>query len=915
MKFRSIIICLLFICATRNVSAQKPLLNSSAYANWPSIQEAGLSNDGKYMTYSISAPGETEPDNICVFQSSGLLWKKAFEKIRNIRFSGDSKYAIFIKGNDSLSILRLGTSSVRSIPNVASFELMGAGKNQWLCYLLKDEDKTMILQDLNSDQRRSYKGIIAKWIDDDAGVMVYTAKSEINAEQQDLRFMAVGNERTTKIWSGKQMGNLVLDTKNRQLAFKANDEIWIYKYGEMSALRLTNRTTTRQFNERDLGSIVRFSKDGRTLFINLIEPKPKAGKSIVEIWSYRDVRLQSEQEEELDNLFENKYLASIDLRNNKIIPLQLKSGERLYFPSFKDASDTLALLKSWQHLDERWNIYNSKISSALISIRSGARTDLDFLNGNTTGELSPDGKYIVYFDAALQDYFCYEIATRAIRNITQGIHASWTASLSSDDKYYPRGIACWSNNDQEVLIYDDHDIWSVDLLRKNKPVNITNGYGLRHDVVFNLALSHYKEVGVSGHEGLILNGFNTRNKDNGFFRTRLEKTAGPEPLTIGPYVYHLFTTGLGDYPTKSKEADVYIVKRMNSKESANYFLTRNFKSFTKVTDIKPERNYNWLSAELHAWNSLDGRKLQGILYKPENFDPKLKYPMILYYYEKRSDRLNASLVPEVSQGAMDIPTYVSQGYLVFSPDIYYQTGNPMQGTYDAVISAAGYVSKLSYVNVDKIGIQGHSFGGIQTNYLVTHTGIFAAACSASGQADFVSGYGSLWGGVGNQQSSSLQGFYEAGQLRMGGHLWEIPENYIQNSPIFNVDKVTTPILIMHGRRDVICPYYNVLEFFTGLRRLGKRAWMLVYPEAGHEVYGRDADDFSVRMMQFFDHYLKDKPAPVWMTEGVSVAQRGLVNDLKLDRSGRKPGLGLLTPEEQQKADSLLVRKPLSVILK
>lgn len=898
-----------------NVSAQKPVLDSSAYVNWPSVQEAGLSNDGKYITYSISAPGGKKTGNIYVFQSSSLLWKKEFEGIRNIRFSGDSKYAIFIKGRDSLGMLRLGTSFIRYIPNVASFELKGARKNQWLCYLLKDEDKTMILKDLNSDQKRSFKGIISQWIDDDAEVMFFLAKSGIDTEQRDLRFMTIGNERTSKIWSGKQIDNLVLDPKNRQLAFKANDEIWIYKYGKMSALRLTNRATAGQFNERDLGSVVRFSKDGRTLFINLVEPKSKAGRSIVEVWSYRDIRLQSEQEEELDNPFEKKYLASIDLQNFKIIPLQLKSGERLYFPGFRDASDTLALLKSWQHLDEKWNIYNSKISSALISIRSGTRIDLDFLNGNTTGELSPGGKYVVYFDTAQHDYFCYEIATKTIRNITQCINTSWTASPSSDDKYFPRGIACWFSNDQRVLIYDDHDIWSVDPLHKNKPVNITNGYGVKHDVVFNLALSHYKETGVSGHDALILDGFNNRSKDNGFFRITPGKTGGAEPLTIGPYVYHLFTAGLGDYPIKSKEADVYIVKRMNCKESENYFLTRDFKSFAKVTDIRPERNYNWLSAELHTWNSLDGRELQGVLYKPENFDPKLKYPVILYYYEKRSDRLNASLVPEVSQGAMDIPTYVSRGYLVFSPDIYYHTGNPMQGTYDAIVSAAGYVSGLPYVNADKIGIQGHSFGGIQTNYLVTHTDIFAAACSASGQADFVSGYGSLWGGVGNQQSSSLQGFYEAGQLRMGGHLWEIPENYIQNSPIFKVDKVTTPILIMHGRRDVICPYYNVLEFFTGLRRLGKRAWMLVYPEAGHEVYGRDADDFSVRMMQFFDHYLKDKPAPVWMTEGVPVAKRGLVNDLKLDRSGRKPGAGLLTPEEQQKADSLLIRKSLSVILK
>jgi dipeptidyl aminopeptidase/acylaminoacyl peptidase len=231
----------------------------------------------------------------------------------------------------------------------------------------------------------------------------------------------------------------------------------------------------------------------------------------------------------------------------------------------------------------------------------------------------------------------------------------------------------------------------------------------------------------------------------------------------------------------------------------------------------------------------------------------------------------------------------------------------MQGTYDAVVSAAGYLSTLPFVNSKKMGLQGHSFGGVQTNYLVTHTNLFAAAESSAGLADFVSFYGTLAGGT-----DSRQDFNENGQLRMGGSLWEKPEAYIKNSAIFQIEKVTTPILLMHTKSDDIA---NVMEFFTGLRRMGKKAWMLVYSEGNHGVWKKEAEDLSVRMMQFFDHYLKDKPAPLWMLDGVSAKDRSWDAGLKLDTNGRTPGQGLLTAEEQEKVNTMMTRKPITITLK
>lgn len=235
----------------------------------------------------------------------------------------------------------------------------------------------------------------------------------------------------------------------------------------------------------------------------------------------------------------------------------------------------------------------------------------------------------------------------------------------------------------------------------------------------------------------------------------------------------------------------------------------------------------------------------------------------------------------------------------------------MQGTYDAVISAAKYIGALFYVDPMKMGIQGCSWGGFQTNYLVTHTNLFAAACTASGISDWISHYGRLF-----PNGVPISGMYEVGQFRMGRSVWEIPDAYVKSSPIFRLDKVTTPFLIMHTKNDGVCPYEDAIEIFTGLRRLGKRSWMLAYPDENHGVFDKKrASDFSIRMMQFFDHYLKDKPAPIWMTQGIPAKRRGLDDGLAYDSKIKTPGSGLLTTKEQKTLDSLMTRKPILMELK
>jgi dipeptidyl aminopeptidase/acylaminoacyl peptidase len=242
---------------------------------------------------------------------------------------------------------------------------------------------------------------------------------------------------------------------------------------------------------------------------------------------------------------------------------------------------------------------------------------------------------------------------------------------------------------------------------------------------------------------------------------------------------------------------------------------------------------------------------------------------------------------------LDIAWFVSHGYITFTPDIHYTIGKTGEGAYNSIVAARNFISHFPWIDAKRIGIQGHSFGGYETNYVVTHTSLFAAAVSSSGATDLISYYGGLeepWGGASHQFQ------IEVAQYRIGASLWKRQNLYIKNSPIFYALKVKTPLLMVSNKQDGRVPFMQGVELFTALRRLGKKAWMLQYDEGNHGLGGQQYIDYLIRMTQFFDHYLKGIPAPKWMTRGIPAKMKGIDDGLKLDYEMKSPGPGLLIEE-------------------
>lgn len=869
---------------------EKQPIDTSVFDKWPSVEHAEITNNGCYVLYFIKNRQIGKKD--LLIQSIKGKWKKEVAGAHLGTFSDDSKKVLFINQNDSLCIQTLSNNFAEYIPSVRTFKLFKIGNAEWLFCLRNTSDKRIILKRMAVDKTLSFRDVNEYLISPSGKILILKTEFFKNGKlNYQLTWNNLVDEKSKIIWKGTDLGTFVLDRSETQLSFivsnKDNNQngksIWYYKFGADTALEFINSKSTEIGSKLMIEEVVKFSNDGCGIFIQLKGQKSESQATNygvkLDIWSYTDVKLQSRQ---LQGLEDDKYLAVININNKCIIRLQY-DNEHLQFG--ENADDYGFIIKEEGDFNEvNWN-RRCEISYFIISTKTGKRQEMQMrISG-----LSPEGKYALLIDSLQRNYFSYNVETGLLTNITKSLTIPLFDVEYDLPGIQPRGllIAGWLPNDTAVLMYDKFDVWLIYLDSNRPPINLTNGYGRKENIRFRFT----KDIPLnwfSKRTKIILSAFNQNTKENGFYSIKFD--GNPEQLSMGSFVYYIDLFH-GFSPKKARDAQIYLIRRESVDKSPNYFYTSDFKNYIQLSNVHPEESFNWATSELISWKTFDGRFAMGILYKPQNFNPKNKYPIIFDYYEKRSDEKNMFQFPEAAKNRINIPWFVSNGYLVFTPDIHFTIGAPGQSVYNYVVSAAKYMSKFSWIDTLKMGIQGHSFGGFETYYLITHTNIFAAACGAAGTCDFVSSYGALTG-----DGWSNKFFYETSQYRIGTTLWENRDLYIKNSPIFFADKVTTPLLMMHNKGDKAVPFEQGVEFFTALRRLGKKVWMLQYDEENHSirvVSKEAAKDYTLRMTQFFDHYLKDSLAPKWMTKGVRANCKGVETGFELDYNIKSPVDGLL----------------------
>lgn len=876
------------------VRAQKAPIDPANDPAWEQVENAQISNNGKYALYTVNVPGGKD---ILVLKSSNGGWERTVAGARNATFTSDNQHVVYLTGVDSLCLLSLGGLNMEVIQPVNSFRVSQIRGESWLAYGLKGALHGVVAYDLTNGMKRTFAGGLRyNLIGAELFLQCQRNDGKALLEVADL---TKGNVDT--IWTGSRIGSIAYPKAGNAIAFTEDDpldggkSIWYY-VGGMKKAQMVVDSKSIQKDSFAINNLVNFDLVGKRLFFDVSQGQTriqeKKGPVSVNIWNYKDARLQSDQLLHLNEEQVRVYLWALDLKTHVVTRLEREHERILPKMNFEKQRENYVLLYSFKDADlSEWNWnQNALVSVYLFSVSDGTRRllrkDIPILMAKTYS-LSPSDKYVIYYDAKKKNYFSYCLATDKYKNLTEYIRRDWTDSTQGEypmSIYLPAGSVRWTADDKRVLITDGYDIFSVDPAGESVPDDLTNGYGHRHKIKFGFITDPRQPVDLN--KDLVLTAFNRDNKEDGFYRSTVSSVKeDPIWLNMAPAIYVGSDNDArfqGMLPIKARDTSLYIIQKMSAEEGPNFYFTSDFIKFSPLSYVHPERAYNWLTSELIKWKTPDGKASDGILYKPENFDPKRKYPIIFYYYEKLSDGLNGFMRPELCRGQLNIPYYVSNGYLVFAPDIHYKIGYPGRSAFDAVVSAAMYLSKRSYVDAGHMGIQGHSFGGFETDYIVAHTKLFAAACSASGWADFISAYDdirAMHGGV------SRQVYYEEYRERIGTTLWQRPDLYMENSPILRADKIETPLLMMNNEKDADVSFTQGVEFFNALRRLHKRAWMLDYEDDGHLLSKMENRlDLNIRMKQFFDHYLKAAPGPKWMKEGIPAGLKGIDSGYEIDNN-------------------------------
>ncbi|MCL2416481.1 MAG: prolyl oligopeptidase family serine peptidase [Bacteroidales bacterium] len=693
------------------------------------------------------------------------------------------------------------------------------------------------------------------------------------------------------------------DKNERFFAFYANTDIstgsensiniYFFERGDNRAIRVVDANIAGLplnyiISENRTLSI---NKEGTRLFFG-IAPRPlEKDTNLVDfetarldIWHYRDDFVQPEQLVNLQRSLRRSYLSYVNIRSPQSGLVRLATPQRpnVSVPNHWSSDWAFSVSNVPYRIQRQWNA-DTPDDLYIIDVATGEPRRLITAGTLTGTHASPEGRFLVWFDRTARHWFSYEVATETMHNLTEGIGvAFWDEVHDRPQLPPPYGSGGWRENDAVIFLSDRYDIWEVDPSGRNAPFMLTDGIGRLNRYSFCI-LHLSKDATITSWRGrwwspttadpirdgetIHFTAFDNVNKYNGFFLKEQGRRRTPmQRLVLDGHNYqHL---------RWSNDGRIYTFVRSNFSESPNLWITRNrFRTQTRLSDINPQQeNYLWGTAQLVSWACPNGRPHDGILFKPENFDPAKKYPMIVFFYERRSYQLFHHREPAPSRSTINISYFVSNGYLVFLPDIYYDLGFPGQSAYNSIMSGVDMLIENPWVDQDNIGIQGQSWAGYKIAWIITRTDRFRAAMAGAPVSNMTSAYGTIRWATGLVRQFQ----YEGTQSRIGQNLWDALDLYIENSPLFFLPNVNTPLLIMHNDGDGAVPWEEGIQLFTGLRRLGKPVWLLNYNGEAHNLRERrNQKDLSIRLSQFFNHFLKGEPAPVWIERGVPATRKGI----------------------------------------
>jgi dipeptidyl aminopeptidase/acylaminoacyl peptidase len=588
--------------------------------------------------------------------------------------------------------------------------------------------------------------------------------------------------------------------------------------------------------------------------IDLYDVERLRKKRGVDVWHVNDPFINPQQKKMWNRIKRRVYQSVYHFKEGRFVQLTDKN-----MPQFIQSENPTYVIGMNSLPYQRETTWDGRYQDVyIINLKTGSRKQFlthyeDFVN------LSYQGKYALFFKD--KHWHLLDVAKGSTRNLTKDLKVPFY----DEDHDYPATVpgyysAGWTENDRAVLIYDKYDIWKFDTAT-GKAVCITGGEGRNNKLQFRTRRLDPESKFFKANENLLLSAFSEKLKYRTFYTANVGKTGVKALISEKDCLGKQFT-----FLKKAKKSDRILFTRESFEEFPDLWISDlSFKTRKKISDANPQKkNFLWGKSKIIEWNSLDGTPLQGACFLPENYDKNKRYPVLVYYYRFMSQRVH-----EFNQIIINhrpcFPYYTGHDYVVFLPDIRFDIGRPGYSATKCLVPGVQKLIDMGIADPGAIGLHGHSWSGYQTAFVITQTNMFAAAVAGAPVSNMTSAYSGIrWG-----SGMARQFQYEKSQSRIGKSLIEAPHLYIENSPIFFADRIQTPLLIEHGDIDGAVPWYQGIELYLIMRRLNKDCIFLQYNQEPHHLQKYpNKIDYTIKMKEYFDHYLKGEPAADWIKNGV-----------------------------------------------
>jgi len=918
---------LLFCLILMSVSiswGQNKIIDHTAYPEWKRLEKQQFSQNDEWLTYEInpltgdgylhwyqSATGKHDSlkrakDAQLDPNGQFIAWKviPGFDTLRNCELNKVDKKKW---PKDSLYIYLTTNDSLIKIPKLKSFQVTEDAsvlaylsevspkptpeiKNNWLQKHGFQKEKKPVEKPKSDGHQLTLWTTTNSW--KQANVTKYSlpkngkyvaivTQQKLKNDSSQVRIYEVATQKLIKEFDRNTACETpVWNEEGTRLAFFASMDTNKVKQFELNVFDLISNkswvfgdTLTRDFDTLKGVSENRtpiFTQDNRFLFFGVTDRvKAEVKDSLLEsekvkvdIWHYQDQELQAQQLVQLNQAKKRSDLYVFRFDNEKIIPLSNDtlsvrvSDQELGDYVLGTSNEAYAIQQQWKSpgLEDVYRI--SLIDGSIEILIKGLAYP---------GILSPKGNYFTYFNPAKNQHVLLDIAAKSVAYMNANRKdITWNEDLNGQPmEAGPEGWIGFDRSEDHVYFKSRYDLWDYQISTQNLQ-SLTNEWATKNKVRMDLVQWESDSMYIDLRD-CYAKSFELSTKKEGLHHFDASQANGLRQIIQIPARISLIE--------RSPNKNHYFFRWMTVSHYPELELWNDQYQPEGVLSVtNPQQaNYNWATSEIVKWKAYDGQNLEGILYKPADYDATKKYPLILYYYELNSDNLHNYQGPRPSASTINPTEYASAGYFVFIPDIRYEIGHPAKSAYNCIMSATDQLLKQFPIDSTRMGLQGQSWGGYQTAQLVTMTKRYAAAMAGAPVGNMISAYGGIrWGSGLNRQFQ-----YESTQSRIGKTIWDAQALYIENSPLFHLPNVTTPLLIMANDRDGAVPWYQGLELYNGMRRLGKPCWMLNYNDDDHNLTKLPYKiDLSIRMRQFFDHYLQGKPAPLWLKEGIPAIDKG-----------------------------------------